>query len=317
VLNESSQILVVGLLGLMPATAVADILTDSAPFLSSSRPDYDPAVLETDAAVEDPSYAPFSPADSDLGVQQVLGSYDGLPPVRILLDAGFGYTDNAPAATKALQGGSWYGSGNLAASWQPRIAWGWFADIGLSEQVFRFESNNADDFENFQPHFGLVKSIPELDDLVVFTRYEYQRLTSGGWSNRDYSAQRIRSGIQKTLFLTSRQQLAAGACVSFDLDANPSILERNEYLLDASYTYWLADHLSSTLSWTGSMWDFRKRSREDWDHLVGLEVTWHVSSNFTTSANLFYSNHDSNMPLGVNDFQSWQTGLGFEFNYSF
>lgn len=299
------------------ASVHADVLSELSPFLGSSRPDYNPASLEPDSAMENPGYAPFSPADSDLGVQQVLGSNRGRAPVKVSFDTSLSYTNNAPGATPVDDDASWFSASRLGVSWRPQIAYGWFADIGLAQELFRFEGSKAVDFENFQPCLGVVKSIPELDDMVFFARYEYQRITTGSLSESNYSAQRIRTGLQKDLLLASRYQLSAGVDAAFDINANADALERNEYSADLSYTYWFADHLSSTLSWTGSMWDFRHGGREDWSHIVGLELTWTPCRNARVYTNVFYTNNNSNAAFGANDFEAWQSGIGFGLSYSF
>jgi hypothetical protein len=299
------------------ASAHADVLSSLSPFLGSSRPDYDPASIQTNSAMGNPGYAPFSPADSDLGVQQVLGSYSGLPPVVVSFDTSLSYTDNAPGTTPFNQDPSWFSASRLDVSWLPRIAYGWFADIGLTQELYRFEGSKAVDFENFQPYIGVVKSIPELDNLVFYTRYEYQRMTTGSFSDSNYSAQTIRTGLQKDIILTSRYQLSAGVDAAFDLTANNDLLEHNEYSVDVSYTYWFADRLSSTLSWTGTMWDFRDKGREDLTNIVGLELTWKPCRSARVFANVFYTNCNSNTANDANDFEAWQSGIGIGFNYSF
>lgn len=313
--KKSIQILLVPVL--VATGARADVLSELSPYLGSSSPDYDPSSIEPDVAVEEPGYAPFSPADSDIGVQQILGSYQGRAPVTVTLDASLNYTDNAPGTVNYLDGGSWFFAEHFTATWRPRIACGWFADIGLGQDLVRFDRDEAVDFENVEPWLGVVKSIPELDDLVFFTRYEYQRITTGNISESSYWAQRIRAGLQKDLILAPRHQLSGGVNAAFDLDASPDRLERNTYNLDLSYTYWFADHLSSTLSWSGSMWDFGHDSREDTSHIIGLELTWTPCRNARVYANVFYTNHDSNTDSGLDDFEAWQTGIGLGFNHTF
>ncbi|MEI6653509.1 MAG: hypothetical protein WCP45_01970 [Verrucomicrobiota bacterium] len=237
--------------------------------------------------------------------------------MTVAFDTSLSYTNNAPGATPSNQEPAWYSASRLAVSWLPRIAYGWFADIGLTQELYRFEGSHAVDFENLHPYLGVVKSIPELDDLAFYTRYEYQRITTGNISDSDYSAQTIRTGLQKNLFLTSRYQLSAGVDAAFDLRANKDSLEHNEYSVDVSYTYWFADRLSSTVSWTGTMWDFRHGGREDWTHIVGLELTWKPCRSARVFANVFYTDCNSNTANGVNDFEAWQSGIGFGFNYAF
>jgi len=311
---------------LFAAGAHADVLSQTQSLLGSSSPEFDPSSLQSEVSLENPAYAPFSSADSDIGVQQVLGEYKGLPPVSVTFDLSFNYTDNAPGEFPNLTEESWFLASRLAAVWRPRLAFGWFADVGLSQDLYRFEGKNAADFENFEPFIGFVKSIPELDDLIFYTRYEYQRITGGSLSDSNYSAQRVRTGFQKELLLAPRYQLSAGINAAWDIEANPDSQERNSYTADLSYTYWLADALSATLSWSGSIWDFdapsdpiapNSQSREDWSQLVGLELTWTPHRNVVVYTNIFYTNLNSNAPNGQNDFESWQTGIGMGLNLTF
>lgn len=295
----------------------ADVLTNLNSFFSSSRPDYDPAALEASTASGRPAFAPFSPADSDFGVQQVLGSTDSTPPINLAFNSSVSYTNNAPGLTPLDDGKSWFSASRLAASWRPKIAYGWFADLGLAQDVLLFEGNRAADFENFQPSIGVVKSLPDLDDLVFFTRYEYQRVTAGSISDSTYSAQRIRTGVQKDLLLTSHHQVAVGVDAAFDLTADAPSQKRDTYTIDCRYTYSFADHLSSTISYTGARWNFNTPNREDWNHIFGLELNWKLREDLNIFANIFYSNHESNSPFGANDFEAWQSGIGFGLNFSF
>ncbi len=299
------------------ASARADVLSELSPFLGSSRPDYDPASLKPDSAMEKPGYAPFSPADSDLGVQQVLGFYQGLPPVKFFFESSVNYTTNAPAEIPADDGPSWYSASRLELGWAPRIAYGWFADIGLAQEVYRFEGSKAVDFEDFQPHVGVLKSIPELDDLIFFARYEYQRITSDNFSDSNYSAQRIRTGFQKDFMFTPSQLLSTGVDAAFDITASDDAEKRNEYAAVVNYTYRLADRLSTTLSWTGSLWDFSNGGRRDLGQVVGLELKWTPCPNAIVYSNVFYTNHNSNSAFGANDLNAWQTGVGVGLNLSF
>jgi hypothetical protein len=302
---------------LAPLTASADLLTDSTAFLASSEPEYEAEDFSPVQAGADPVRAPFSPADSDFGVQQILGSYDGPPPVKTFAYFSWNYTDNAPALTNALEDKSSYVSGLIGASWKPRLAAGWFADLGLSQEIYRFEEADALDFENFRTHAGVAKLLVDWDDTVFYARHEYQRLTTTSFNETDYSAQRIRAGLQKSLFSRAHQQLAIGLSAAADIDANPERLERNEYAAEVSYTYWLRSDLSATASWRAAYWDFDNRGREDWNHTAGVELSWNFHRNATAYTQVVFTRNDSNTPLGINDFEAWTGGVGLGLNYSF
>lgn len=310
---------------LSPSLVLADVPSAMERFLGSSRPDYDPAQLEADTVDSGRDFAPFSPADSDLGVQQILGEYKGLPPVHVEVSSDFYWTDNAPSPTRATDEKSWLWAGRVALSWQPKIAAGWFADVGVEEQWFRFDQGDATDFEYFAAHAGVLKMLPSLDDLLVYGRLEFQMLSTGSFGDSDYSANRIRFGAQKVLVNTPHHHLSAGVSSAFDFDADRENLQRNEYTLDLSYTYFIADSLSATASWRGSIWDFNssvgagafREDRRDFNQVVGVELTWLPCKNARISTSVFFSDNDSNTPLGANDSQVWTVGLGvgavFEF----
>lgn len=318
-------------LALVPSLATADVLSSFDRFLGDSRPDYDPTQLEAREVDSGRDFAPFSPGDSDLGVQEILGEYKGLPPVRAELSTGLYWTDNAPAATRQLDDESWFWTARAAVSWQPRIGPGWFADLGLDASLFEFDDSNANDFQNYVVYAGVVKLLPDLHDLLLFGRFEYQFLNfdNGGTfllGNDDYSAARVRVGAQKVLFNTPHHHLAAGISAAFDLTADDSTLERNEYALDVHYTWFIQDNLSATLSYRGAFWDFDSptgvipfytEDRQDFNQVVGLELAYHPCKNSKLYTSIFFSDSNSNTPFGANDSQAWTAGLGvgavFEF----
>ncbi len=313
---------------LSPSLALAQSPAAIDRFLSSSRPDYDPAQLEADSTDAGRSFAPFSPADSDLGVQEVLGEYKGLPPVRVEVSSDFYWTENAPSTIPGLSEDSWLWAGRIAASWQPKIAAGWFADVGVEQQWLRFDQGDATDFENFSAHVGALKALPQLDDLLVYGRLEYQMLTTGSFLDNDYDASRIRLGAQKVLFNSARHQISTGVSAAFDLQANPEDLKRDEYALDFSYTYFLTDTLSATASWRGAYWDgegnnvtslapFRIEKAQTFNQVVGVELSWKPCKSARISTSAFFSDTDSNSVLAGSDVQAWTVGLGVGATFEF
>ena len=304
------------LLSLGTATVQADLLGSFNNGLGKSRPDYDPSELQPSNINDTGRVAPNSPADSDLGDQSILGTYTKAP-VRVDISTALFYTDNAPAPNARLSKPSWLWDSRAAVSWQPRIAAGWFADLGVSEEYFLYNEANAIDFAFFEAHAGVVKLLPDLDDLLVFGRFEYQQLNPDKFINPQYDATRFRVGAQKVLWSAARQRLSVGASAAFDLFASPVTLKRNELALDAAYSYNIADNLTASLVWQGAWWSFDKAGRQDWHQMTAVELSWQVHQNARLFTSLAYSSNDSNSPFGVNDFQSWQAGLGVGMNVQF
>ena len=194
---------------------------------------------------------------------------------------------------------------------------GWFADMGVSQEFYEFEDSSALDFENFAPYIGVMKNIVALDDTTFYARYEYQRITTGSIGDSEYSAQRVRVGLQKVLFSTPRQQLSAGVNAAYDLSAGPDALERDEYAVELSYSYAITHKLTATLMGRSAIWNFDQGGRDDRVHIAGLDLSYNLNENTTVSAGVYYTNNDSNTPFGVNDSQSWQGGLSVGLNHTF
>jgi len=254
-------------------------------------------------------YVPFSPSDSDIGVQEILSPYSGRSPVVIDVSTALYRTDNAPSATAATDEPATMWLGRASVAWRPRIAGGWFGDFALYQDIVRFNSSAAFDYENTGLTIGMVKFIPQLDDLLVFGRYEYQRVTTGSLCDSDYWAQRVRLGAQKTVFASPRHELTLGADAAFDFSAKPDDLERDEYALSASYRYFFANNLYSLATWRLSKFDFNG-DRRDWTNAVSLELIWQFTKDARASVSVFYGDNNSNTFGGVNDYASWSGGIG-------
>jgi hypothetical protein len=262
------------------------------------------------------AYTPFSPSDSDLGVQEILSPYSGRSPVVVDFSTAFYRTDNAPSANAATDEPAWMWLCRGSVAWRPRIAGGWFGDFALYQDIVRFDNSSAFDYENTGVTIGVVKFIPQLDDLLVFGRYEYQRVTSGSLSDSDYWAQRIRLGAQKTVFASPRHELTLGTDVAFDFTAKPNNLERNEYALSTSYRYFFADNLYSLATWRLSRFDF-DGDRHDWTNAVSLELIWQFTKDARASLSVFYGDNDSNTFSDLNDYAAWTGGIGAGVSFLF
>ncbi|MDX1679996.1 MAG: outer membrane beta-barrel protein [Akkermansiaceae bacterium] len=295
----------------------ADVLTETSSFLRSGNPSYSAEGLDGSAGVVDGAYAPFSPADSDLGVQQILQPTPNVTPIHLSLGVDLQYTDNAPAAVGVDHEGSALLTTVLGLSWKPHIQHGWFADLGLSQDYYEFEDGGALDFENGLYYAGLVKNLVDLDDTIFFARLEHQRITTGKLTDSDYFANRIRTGLQKSLYATPRSELKGGISAAFDLSGGPDALERDEYALELTYNHSLTHKLIATASARTAIWNFDTGGRDDSLHILGLGLSYNLNANSTISTGVYYTHNDSNTPGGLNDYESWQGGVSIGYSHSF
>jgi hypothetical protein len=261
--------------------------------------------------------APYSPADSDLGVQEILVPTHQRPTFVLDLTTSAFFTDNAPMAVGPNKEPSWLSYTRLLASWRPHLVNGWHADLSATHELLRFDRTGTLDYENSTLRLGLVKSFSDLDDLVFFSRYEYQRLTTGSISNGDYHSQRIRVGIQKTIWETAIQSVSVGIDTGYEITTRPDSLARQYYGIELAHRYLITPELSALTSWRSDYYDFDQFGREDWSHKLGLELIWSISAVTRVNASVYFDKNDSNSPFGANDYQAWTAGLGIGLTYDF
>lgn len=263
---------------------------------------------------------PYSPADSDLGIQEVLAERQSREPIMFDFATSILRTDNAPSGSALTDRSSWVSASRMSLTWRPHIVQGWFADLGLGQELYRYDRTNALDFENLGLRAGIYKNLPDLDDTVFFARYEYQRLTYESLSEGDYNAQRIRAGLQKTLWAIPRHQLTGSLSGAYEWTARPAATERNEIAVDIAYRYSFTDKLYTLASARVSSYNFDQAGRDDLTTGAGLELIWQACPNFRAVASLFFEKNDSDTPVflaNASEYESWTGGLGINLQWSF
>lgn len=302
---------------LLVISAQADVLTPAQQFFGLGGQTVGEEYQDLQNEYRGEEFAPFSDADSDLGVQEILAPTSNRSPLMIdFVTAGY-FTDNAPMAVGPNLESSWLSYSRLSAAWRPHVANGWHADVDATQEFLRFDRTGALNYENSILRLGAVKSFAHWDDLVFFARYEYQRLTSGSLTDGDYHAQRLRVGLQKVLWETSVQSLAAGIDAAYEITARPDTLERNSYGIELAHRYRITSSLSTLASWRADYYDYRLLGREDWSNKLGLELIWEISPALRANTGVFFDNNDSNAAFGANDQQAWTAGLALGFTFDF
>ncbi|MBC7980497.1 MAG: outer membrane beta-barrel protein [Armatimonadetes bacterium] len=300
-----------------PLAVNADVLTPVQRFfgMGGEYPAYSDEEQEIESSAID--QAPYSPADSDFGVQEILVRHPEVAPVIFDSRTTVFHTDNAPSGNVNTDDPAWASSSRMSLSWRPHLIAGWFGDIGLGTDILRFDDSSATDYENLNTRLGMYHILPDLDDTIVFVRYEFQRLTTGSLGDGDYNAQRVRAGLQKVLWEAPRHQFAASASGAYEWTARPDVLERNELAIDVTYKYSITDTLYTVASLRSAYFDFDQLNREDLFYGMGLELIWQFNQNFRANASVFYDRNDSNSVFGLNDYESWTGGIGFGMQWVF
>jgi hypothetical protein len=313
------KITTISILGALAAQA--DILTSTQRFFGMGG--QVPSYTEDD---QDPSSAaglgqiPYSEADSDLGIQEILQEPPERAPLLFYFSTTVLRTDSAPSASGPTDESSWLSASRMSLSWRPLLTHGWFGDVGVGEDVYRYDRADSAENENFNLRAGVYKNLPDLDDTVFFARFEYQRITFGSLQDGDYNAQRIRTGLQKTLWAIPRHQLSGSLSGAYEWTVRPDAIKRNELGVDLAYRYAIVDNIYTVLSTRVSGYDYDQGDREDLSLGAMLELNWQLSPNVTAMASVSFDKNNSDSTAGLaalNDYESWSAGLGVGLNWSF
>jgi hypothetical protein len=261
--------------------------------------------------------APYSPADSDLGVQQILVEQPERFPVILDINAGFYYTDNSPSQLFFPSENSWFYTLSAEVAYRPHLVNGWFGDFSFNYDFVRFDEDTAVDYENMNFRLGVYKNLPDLDDTIVFFRYENQRVTTGSFFKDEYDAQRVRVGLQKSLWSAPRHSVVSTISYAYEFTAGPDILQRDEISMNLSYRYSITDAVYLVTTARVYRFDYDQFGREDWTYTMGTELVWQIDPNFRVMTSVYYDRNDSNQPFGFNDVQSWTGGLGVGMEWTF
>ena len=222
-------------------THAIDALSPVERFLGN---DYDPEEYSDLDLDEQKRFAPESPADTDLGHQLILQRNETRAPIRADLSTNIFWTDNV-ASTSFNENDGFIWQTRAYASWKPRLGNNFFADTYIGQSIYRYDSPSFLDYERTDARVGLIKVTPDFFDILFYGRYEYARVTSGSLSDRVYDSHRFRVGAHKVFFSSPKHTAYVALDYAYDLETNPSTLERDEYSAHIGYTYRITDRIRS------------------------------------------------------------------------
>ena len=281
---------------------------------------YDPEEFSDRDLDEEKRFAPISPADSDLGDQIILARESGRAKPRLDLQSHLFWSDNlASTGFNEEEGFFWQNRADL--SWRPRVGDNLFVDSFFEAESYLFDGGDDLDFQSYTLGLGVVKIIHDLDDLLLYGRYEFQHLSldAGRFAALDdnVSYQRLRVGAHKVFLSKPRHTAYAALDLSFGLDSSESLLERDEYALHLGYTYHATDDLKASFFYRIASRDFREFNRNDILQTSGIELTYSLTRHLSLFASALWSDNDSDLPGGGFDYQSTQLGVGIGYSRHF
>ena len=274
-----------------PASLDASRRTESVtlkPAVTTMRSD---VTFTSDTPDDFPAYAPTTPGDNDIGEQLILRQREKQEDFLVQADAFAFWTNNAAHVSSGGLSDNFWGW-RSAVNWHPRLSSRLIADVGISQDMFRYNEFNVLDFESFTVSAGLVWVEPRLRNTAFLLQYEFNRLTQDFDSLMDSHS--IRLGVQKVFIINRRNSISTALMADWDIDNNVSNLKRNEYLADVAWRFLLTRKLELSLNYRYTWFDYTDVERHDSFHSVGVNVIYSPRKWLQFYAGASYSFNDSN-----------------------
>jgi hypothetical protein len=223
------------------------------------------------------TFAPASPADSDIGEQVLLQPQQKYQAFSAWTNWNVFWTSNAQLLDDTNGGSDTFLSGTVGGSWLPYLGNNLFADFSAEQSLFRYARNGSLDFNSLRLQAGLIYVVRQLDDLTLFTHYTYDLLTSRGLNSQIYADHVWTVGARKVWTLSRAFLLYGSANADFTLGGEPSYALRNEFSLLGGGQVSLTRCLKLDLYYRVAAQAYRYADRSDFNQLIGgglsLEIT--------------------------------------------
>jgi hypothetical protein len=252
------------------------------------------------------AYAPRSPGDSDLGEQLLLRRNEKLDDFLVQADVFVFWTNNAEHVDTNRKSDAFWGWRSFV-NWHPNITSQLIADVGVTQDWYRYDRFDDLDFETLAATAGLIYLEPRLKNVAFFAQYEFDRFTQDFDDlTRSHS---IRAGAQKQFVFNRRSNLVTSLLGDWDFDNNVDSLKRNEYQAEVAWNYKLLQPLELTLSYRYTLFDYTEVDRSDSLHSLNLCLVYSPNKwlqiyaganyNFNNSNHAVYDYEAANMGGGV------------------
>jgi hypothetical protein len=257
---------------------------------------------------EQEGYAAESPNDPDLGEQRILKHKEQYQPFTFSFGTPFFYTSNI-ALVRAGEQSDFIVAPALALFYQPRITKTLYLELSLQQQWFFYDEFTGFNFASFDAIAGVVYYLPQVHNLTLRARYDYNRLTGTDTFNDFYSDHSLVLNAELPFRFGRAQQLSFGLDMRILLDSNPDPPGRDDYEVFVGYSA----NLSRSFSLTGvgrlAVRDYREGGRTDVSEILALNASyrpreWLILSAVTTFAwnqsnQSVFDYHVANVGAGV------------------
>jgi len=264
---------------------------------------------------EENRFAPPSAGDTDIGEQLILKEAIRQRPFRVLVDVNIFSTDNVGNTPSSGEQSDSFLVSSLQAGWQPRLAGLWFADVEISQSVYRYDIFDVLDFEVFEAGANFARIFPRFGNIVVYAGPQFQYITNNSFQDELLTSSSIEGGVQKIVLLDRRNSIHIGATVDWGLSSNVDEVFRREVTAEAAWRFKIMRDLIFTPSVRYTYYDYTRVPRDDEMAVAELNVTWMPTRWMEVAVSGSHISNDSNLELFDFDTNTFGASLGVKLRF--
>ncbi|MEO7098978.1 MAG: hypothetical protein ABI162_06420 [Luteolibacter sp.] len=267
---------------------------------------------EAEAAENIEGGALETPGDFDLGIQLIMKPKERAHPLRFFATVDEFYTDNVGLVKEDHESDSYLFS-EIGVRYENKLTDAINLEATVRQAIFRYDKFGGLDFESMNAGVGLAYKVPELADITVFSRYNYERLTNDDFGNGFFMNQTLSFGAQKSWVYRQTSSFYAGYSSMFGF-SKPVISERDEHSLFGGGHWNLAPQLEGDVYYRIALFDFQSGQR-DLNQSITPSLTYHLSPRCELNASFSFVLNRSNRSRF--DYDAITTGGGVSLKLQF
>ncbi len=263
---------------------------------------------------EENGFTSASKGDDDIGQQLILKETPKSRPFRAFTDQFALWSNNAANVSSGEQTDWMYG-GRAGIGWQQQLASHWFADVGLTQGLYRYRRTNALDFEAMEAMASILDVEPRFWNTVLVGSFGFTRITNNNFEDSLLNSFSGRFGAQRLITFDRKNSLQLAMGADWDITNDVDQVFRDEYSMDLIYRYKIMRDLSLSLAYRVTYFNYRKLPREDLLHVVGATLSYTPKNWMEIYATASHALNESN--IAVFDYETVSAGLGLGMKLKF
>lgn len=262
---------------------------------------------------ESMGYAAPTANDEDLGVQAVLKRQEEYKPFTLAVSLPGYFTSNV-ALARTDERGDFVFAPAFIASYQPRLKQTLYGEIMVSQQLFYYDRYNEFNFTSLDVIAGLVWYLPQLHNLTLRARYDFNRLTDDNF-NEFYQNNSVILSADLPLNFGRAMQLNVGLLTNLSFAADHEEPRRNDFDFHADYAVQFSRAFSADAGVRVIFKDYYQGDRQDVSEILSLTANYRVRDWLMASVVGTYAFNQSNQ--SVFDYQVGNIGGAFALTVKF